>query len=221
MARAELKTAILGVLGPNPLRLAEIAAAVGRPARDGSMRRALAELVEEQAARRGATGYTRLAPDGTSPVRAGTLAPSGVAGAVPGLAPVPPAHLGDAGRAAWELAWDQDWTDQPDGAQIAHLARLEDEAAALATVVQEQGITAKRPIVTPKGDVVGEEFVVHPAVAELRKLDSQLLALRSSLGLDPMSRARAQLRAIDEPDAIDELRQRRRERQARIAEARP
>jgi hypothetical protein len=201
MARAELSRAILAVLAENPqnpLKLAEIAALVGRSARDGSLRRALGGLVEDGRVERVGNDY-REVPN------AGTLAPVGVIPA--------PMHLGEAGRAAWELAWAVNWTGDPDAAQIGHLARLEDEAVRFVAIVAEQGVTQKRPIVTPRGDVVGDEYVMHPAVAELRKLDAQLVALRGTLGLDPTSRARVGLESLDpEIDAIDEIAEQRRKR---------
>ena len=90
-------------------------------------------------------------------------------------------------------------------------------AALLIAVLGEQGITQRRSVVTPRGDVVGEEFVMHPGVAELRKLDAQLVTLRASLGLDPMSRARAGLEQLDPGrDAIDELQGRRQRRLAAV-----
>ncbi len=215
MARAELSQAILAVLAgnpENPLKLADIAGLVDRPARDGSLRRALAGLVEGGRVERVGNDYRGVAPAGTAMALDGTSALSDDLGV--------PAHLGEAGRAAWELATGVNWTDGPDAAQIAHFARLEDEAARLVAVISEQGVTQQRPIVTPKGDVVGTEFVAHPCLIELRKLDVQLVTLRASLGLDPVSRARTGLQTLDpESDALDEIAEQRRKRRLAIGVA--
>jgi hypothetical protein len=212
MARAELSRAILSVLAENPqnpLKLTEIAALVGRPARDGSLRRALAGLVGDGCVERVGNDYrevpsadTRMAPGGTS----------GTSELQEGI-PEPPVGLGEDGREVWALAWGANWSKAPDAAQIAHLCRLEDEAERLIRVIESQGMTLMRPIVAPRGDVVGEEVVMHPGIAELRKLDSQLMALRASLGLDPQSRARMGVEMYDRrPDALDEIVEQRRKR---------
>lgn len=204
-----LAQSIVEALGEEPLRLSEIAALVGRQPRDGSVRRALSRLVEDGELVRDGALYERVPPESVEPAPGGTSAPSAVR--------VPPARLGDAGREAWELAWSVPWAKPSDAAQIAHLARLEDEAAGLVRTIEEQGVVAKRPIVTPKGEVVGEEWSMHPAIAELRKLDSQLVTLRASLGLDPTSRARVAVENYDRrPDCIDELQEQRRRRLAAV-----
>jgi hypothetical protein len=46
------------------------------------------------------------------------------------------------------------------------------------------------PIVSPKGDVVGERRYAHPLLAELHRRDGTIGLLRDRLGLTPMARAR-------------------------------
>jgi P27 family predicted phage terminase small subunit len=131
-----------------------------------------------------------------------------------GRVPKAPGHLGAAGRAVWAAAWAVSWTASPDRSAIRHLARLEDAAQELCAVLDRDGVTQERPIVTPKGEICGSEYVSHPALGELRKLDKPLLELRAALGLDPQSRARLKLAVQDEPSVVDELSARRRARLA-------
>ena len=77
------------------------------------------------------------------------------------------------------------WTETPDAMTIEHLARLEDRAERLAGELDRDGLTLRRPLVSPRGEVVGEEHYPHPALTVLRALDRQLVELRAALGLDP------------------------------------
>src|SRR5438874_8896578 len=127
----------------------------------------------------------------------------------------PPSGLGEAGREAWREAWATGWVTDADRAGLAHLARLEHEAERLTERIECEGVTSRKPIITPKGESVGDEWVAHPLVAQLRRLDPQLQTLRTSLGLTPASRARYALERIERhPDALDELVERRRKRLA-------
>jgi hypothetical protein len=219
MSRAELSRAILAALvenPQNPLKLADIAALVDRPARDGSIRRALGDLVDAGQVERVGNGYQEVPSAGTG------VAPGGTSGTpeLPDGIPEPPTGLGGDGREIWVLAWGANWSKAPDAAQIAHLCRLEDEAERLIRVIEAQGMTLMRPIVAPRGDVVGEEVVMHPGIAELRKLDSQLMGIRATLGLDPQSRARMGVEMYDRrPDALDEIAEQRRKRLAALGGA--
>jgi hypothetical protein len=44
---------------------------------------------------------------------------------------------------------------------VERLGRHEDEAAALRTIVLEDGRVLKKPIVSPRGEVVGEQGYMH------------------------------------------------------------
>jgi len=234
MAREDLTRAIVAAIGENSLCLRDIAGLVGRSPKDGSVRNALRRLVAEGVLERAGDEYgpvqvavapactddgatcTGVAPCTDDDVSVDDRDDAGLAdGALPDGVPDPPESLGDAGRDAWIQAFAVRWTHAPDVAGVAHLARLEDEAQELVVTIARDGVVAKRPIVTPKGEVVGAEWVAHPLIAELRKLDRQLVELRATLGLDPASRARLGLNAIENrPDAIDELQERRRQRLA-------
>jgi hypothetical protein len=229
MARDELMQAIRSVIAGDALCLSDIARSVGRGPKDGSVRNALAALVAAGELERVGGEYRRVqavvAPPCTDAAPCtGELSSDGLRGddddELPWGVPEPPVGLGVAGRDVWIDAWTVSWTQAPDAAGIAHLARLEDEAARLVATIDEQGVVSKRPIVSPKGNVVGDEWVSHPLIGDLRKLDAQLMRIRASLGLDPASRARLALNGFEKrPDAIDELQQRRRERLAAMARA--
>ncbi len=128
--------------------------------------------------------------------------------------PKDPSGLGKAGKAAWKLAWSVSWTHPPDTSTIEHFCRLEDQAAKLTDALDRDGVTLTRPIVSPRGEVVGTDFYEHPALKSLRGLDRQLIELRRMLGLDPASRARLRLEVETGPDALDELKERREKRLA-------
>jgi hypothetical protein len=88
----------------------------------------------------------------------------------------PPKGLGEAGKATWDLAWSVTWTHSPDRGTIEHLCRLEDQAALLCEALDRDGVTVTKPVVTPRGEVVGTEFYEHPALKSLRGLDRPALA---------------------------------------------
>jgi P27 family predicted phage terminase small subunit len=102
-----------------------------------------------------------------------------------------------------------DWITPADAAQVEHLARLEDQAQVLCDQLAHDGTVLSKPLVSPRGEVVGEERYEHPALRALRGLDKPLLELRKSLGLDPQSRARLQLEAEEEWTELDEIKAKR------------
>jgi len=106
-------------------------------------------------------------------------------------APKAPAGLRRAGKAVWVDSWQAPWLDPVlDLAGVAELARLEDEIAALRSTLRRDGFTLRVPIVSPRGDVVGEKVEPHPAEAMLRRATTSVVNLRKTLGLTPESRAR-------------------------------
>jgi P27 family predicted phage terminase small subunit len=128
----------------------------------------------------------------------------------------PPKSLGPAGRATWALAWAQGWVETPDCRQVEHLCRLEDEAAILCVDLDRDGPTLTKPMISPRGEILGEERYPHPALKSLRQLDKELRELRKSLGLDPQSRARLQLEVEEEATWLHELKA---QREARLAKS--
>lgn len=107
----------------------------------------------------------------------------------PGRLPVVPDGLGGAGEAAWREAWSCEWALTSDARAIEHLARLEDERAALLDEIGSD-LLLEKVLVSPRGDVVGSERYANPLLRELRRLDSPIQTLRDRLGLSPMARAR-------------------------------
>jgi hypothetical protein len=129
----------------------------------------------------------------------------------------PPSAPGDL-RAAGLACWTSVWNTAPqlvrsDALVVAQLARMMDEASDLRAVVQEDGgPILSRPIVTPRGEVVGDERVAHPGMRELRRIDAAVLALAQQLGISPMARGRLGLTVMElelQADAVDELRKER------------
>jgi hypothetical protein len=111
-----------------------------------------------------------------------------------------------------------EWAHESDAASIAHLARLEDQAAELSEQLAREGLTYRKPVVSPRGEVVGEELLPSPCIKALRELDSRLIELRAALGLDPRSRARLGLELVEahesRRDFVDILRDQVRARRA-------
>lgn len=113
------------------------------------------------------------------------------------LAVRPPAGLGVAGRALWRDIQALVWLHPSDRAAATHLCRLEDEREALQVKIDELGLMLSEPIVTPKGEVVGERLVANPLLGELRKLEKSIADLRAPLGLTPMARGRLGLQIVE------------------------
>jgi hypothetical protein len=94
------------------------------------------------------------------------------------------------------------WAHSSDRATIDHLCRLEDAAQELCAVLDCDGPVLKKPLISPRGEVVGEECYEHPGLKGLRALDKPLLELRAALWLDPQSRARLKLAVQDAPGSL-------------------
>lgn len=127
----------------------------------------------------------------------------------PEAIPAPPADLKDAGRAAWIEAWSVPWAYESDGRAIARLARLEDERAILLEGLRAVGSLLEKPIVTPKGEVVGTEYYTNPAHRELRRLDTAIKELQAPLGLTPMARSRLGQAVVALEEGAERLEQQR------------
>src|SRR5262249_16634219 len=114
-----------------------------------------------------------------------------------------------AGKAVWQTAWSMDWITPADAAQVAHLAVLEDRAATLCDYLARDGTTLTKPLVSPRGEVVGDERYEHPALRALRGLDKPLHDLPKSPGFAPKSGPRLCLQVEEEPTEVDELKAQR------------
>lgn len=80
-----------------------------------------------------------------------------------------------------------------DGLSVERFCRLVEERVRVQAAFDELGPLLVEPIVSPKGDVVGERQVPNPAGAMLRALDRELDALSDRLALTPAARARVGL----------------------------
>ena len=73
---------------------------------------------------------------------------------------------------------------------VTQLAETIDEREKYRTALSEHGPLLAEPIVTPKGDVVGERLVPNPAEGMLRRCEARIERLGRDLGLTPTARAR-------------------------------
>lgn len=117
----------------------------------------------------------------------------------------PPAHLGEIGAFVWREVAACSWAQQSDSLAVRRLAELEDERAQLVAIINAEGHLLSRPVVSPRGDVVGEDRYANPLIAEVRRIDRQLTPLRSELGLSPMTRARLGIRILEGEDRLGRL----------------
>lgn len=115
----------------------------------------------------------------------------------PATPPPPPDGLGPAGLAVWAEAWGCAWAQQTDRPTIAHLATLEDRAADMAATIDREGLTLTEAIVSPKGEVVDHRTYSHPLLVQLAKAENMIVNLRGRLALDPVSRVRLGISAVD------------------------
>jgi P27 family predicted phage terminase small subunit len=125
------------------------------------------------------------------------------------VVPKAPEGLEAVGAAIWALAWGQPQIHKADVVAVTRLCHLEDEAARLRAVLAADGEILRKPLQNSKGERLGEQTYVHPAVTALRKLDEQLTPLIGTLGLSPAARERLGLVVAErEEDEIDALKRR-------------
>lgn len=126
--------------------------------------------------------------------------PAGVVAAAevqaPKLSTKAPADLGAPGRATWTALAGLEWAQTSDGVALRRLCELEDERATLRAALDKHGPMLEKPLVSPKGEVVGTEHYANPLIRELRRLDGQIVELLKGFGLTPMARARLGLAVI-------------------------
>jgi P27 family predicted phage terminase small subunit len=134
-----------------------------------------------------------------------------------GRIPEAPDHLGDLGRRVWADIWvgfpGAVLNDQLDYFTVQRLCEAAEERELYRGVLEKLGPVLVEPIVSPRGNVVGERAVINPAEAALRRLDKQIAADSDRLGLSPSARARlglvvskAQLAAADASALIAKMR---------------
>jgi len=131
--------------------------------------------------------------------------------------PEAPGDLGAAGLAVWGWVWSEQQIREADRLSVERLCRLEDEASSLRAVLAEDGPVSRRPMQNSRGEVIGEDVVVHPALTPLRKIGMEAATLCNALGLTPAGRQALGLEVSepDPPDWLDELRATRELRRAR------
>jgi hypothetical protein len=102
--------------------------------------------------------------------------------------------------------------EDADSLTVDRLAHLEDEAAAIRAIVTEDGPMLRKPLVSPKGEVLGETTYAHPGLLQLRKIGAEAADLCDALGLTPVARKALGLTVADErlSDNVDHLKERRR-----------
>jgi len=113
--------------------------------------------------------------------------------------PTLPDDLNEAGRDVWRRVWEGvPWLDADQHGQVVdELARLTDELAAYRSAITAHGPLVAEPIVTPKGEVVGERLVPNPAEAMARRAGAALERLWGVLGLTPAARVRLGLSHLE------------------------
>ena len=125
---------------------------------------------------------------------------------VPALetAPKPPRGLKAAGRDLWKQVWDygSGWLAPSDAPIVGLVCSLVDERAQWAALV------AKGPkIYTTKTGVRR----AHPAAAEVRAIDRQLIMALSLMGFTPSDRSRLGLSEVRKISALADLLERRKD----------
>jgi hypothetical protein len=104
---------------------------------------------------------------------------------------------------------------QPDDElSVIRLAHLEDEARAIRAIVNSDAPVLRKPIVSPRGEVLGETSYNHPGLLALRRIGAEAAVICHELGLTPAGRRALGLAVVDEPppDNVDHLKERRRKR---------
>jgi P27 family predicted phage terminase small subunit len=112
--------------------------------------------------------------------------------------PKAPAGLGVAGRAEWRAAWRGAWIDPGQHREVvAELCRLADDLVVYRKALSDHGVLVTEPIVSPRGDVVGERLVPNPAEQMVRRTGRSIADLRAVLGLTPQAKARLGLVVLE------------------------
>lgn len=127
--------------------------------------------------------------------------------------PKPPTGLKAKGKQAWTCIWQDagPWLTPMDAPGVELVCRLFDEANGYDAVLKREGMFFQRPIVTPRGDVVGHEPYPHPATDAKRKLETSVARLVAEYALSPQSRAKLGLVQVQAQSKLEELLRSRRQ----------
>lgn len=110
--------------------------------------------------------------------------------------PAPPSHLTEDGQQVWRLVLSGvRWRKDVDLLAVARFTELFEERQLARAALLQHGMLQTEPIVTPRGDVVGQRLTANPAVSILASTDRSLDSLSAQLGLSPAARARLGLEA--------------------------
>jgi len=120
--------------------------------------------------------------------------------------PEPPVHLYKAGKELWNTVnrFAASWVNADVDRTILIVAcEVADDRERLKRVLKKDGHFQRIPIMTARGDIVGEEIKIHPARRELRQADATFLRLLSVLGLTPADRSRLKLTEAQAENEFD------------------
>lgn len=119
--------------------------------------------------------------------------------------PEPPKHLLSAGKRVWiqVQTFASSWVQELDTELLKMACEVADDRERLKRVLKQDGHFQKIPIMTSRGDIVGEEIKVHPARKELRAQDAAYIKMLALLGLTPSDRARLKLTEVQGANEFD------------------
>lgn len=112
-------------------------------------------------------------------------------------APEPPSHLGPIGRRYWEDLWvagAEVYNRQTDAASIDRYCSLQERRIKFLRLLEDEGYTT----VGSQG-----QTVAHPAAKLLTDVEAKLTPLEDRLGLNPDSRMRLGIAAIETKSRLD------------------
>lgn len=108
------------------------------------------------------------------------------------IVPQAPELLREAGQDLWQRLWSSvSWlSSQADRQLVEELCSLADELVEYRAALADHGALLIEPVVTTRGEVVGERKVANPAEAMARRAGRQMESIWDSIGLTPASRTR-------------------------------
>lgn len=118
----------------------------------------------------------------------------------------PPKHLQTSGKRVWCQVnrFASTWVNQDLDTEVLTVAcEIADDRERLKRILKKDGHFQRIPIMTARGDIVGEEIKIHPARKELRAQDAAYLRLLSVLGLTPTDRSRLKLTEAQAENEFD------------------
>lgn len=106
--------------------------------------------------------------------------------------PEVPTSLRETGEQLWARLWASvPWlAAEADRQLVEELCCLADELVSYRAALAEHGALLIEPVVTTRGEVVGERKVANPAEAMARRAGRQMESIWDSIGLTPASRTR-------------------------------